>query len=510
VSLKRNFSVGLFSSIWSALLGLAVVPFYLKYLGTESYGLIGFFATTQALLQLLDLGLSPTINREVARASATGNMAEARNLLHTLSVVYWAMAAIIALLIVILAPIIANHWLQSRHLPRDTVTHALMLMGMVIACRWPVGLYMGALMGMQRIALSSVIVTIFGTLSSLGTVAVLVFVSPTIKVFFIWQACVGLTYAVVMHLVAWRIVGRKSELCRFSFNDLKRIWRFSAGMSALAVAGAILMQLDKVLLSSKLSLEDFGRYSLAWVIANSLHVLLLPIFNAIYPRFTSLIAVGDTETLSNLYRIGTRLLSSILFPIAILAGIFAEDLVFLWTRNANLAIEVAPIAHLLLIGTAVNGIMIFPYALQLAYGAVRLPLKICLILIVGTIPMTIFLAAKYGVIGGAFSWVIMNGIYLLLGSWLTHRVMLKGVGFKWLVWDVTVPIIFSLLILSVVGAKVHDLGLSHVINIVIAMAIGLLAIFVLVLSSPRVVRALLTSFKEREFVLKTILIGRYF
>ena len=77
MTLGRNLLAGLANSIWSALLGLAVVPFYLKYLGIEAYGLIGFFVTTQALLQLLDMGMAPTINREVARCSASGNLQEA-------------------------------------------------------------------------------------------------------------------------------------------------------------------------------------------------------------------------------------------------------------------------------------------------------------------------------------------------------------------------------------------------------------------------------------------------
>jgi len=44
----------------------------------------------------------------------------------------------------------------------------------------------------------------------------------------------------------------------------------------------ILMQLDKVLLSKILSLEDFGRYALAGVVASVLYVLLTPTFNVIY------------------------------------------------------------------------------------------------------------------------------------------------------------------------------------------------------------------------------------
>ena len=81
MSLGRNLLAGLASSVWSALVGLAVVPFYLKYLGIEAYGLIGFFATTQAVLSLLDMGMAPTINREVARRSASGDLKEAGKLL---------------------------------------------------------------------------------------------------------------------------------------------------------------------------------------------------------------------------------------------------------------------------------------------------------------------------------------------------------------------------------------------------------------------------------------------
>ena len=69
--LARNVTVGLASSIGAALLGLAVVPLYLKYLGLEAYGLIGFFATIQALFLILDMGMSPTMNREIARCSAS-------------------------------------------------------------------------------------------------------------------------------------------------------------------------------------------------------------------------------------------------------------------------------------------------------------------------------------------------------------------------------------------------------------------------------------------------------
>ena len=246
--LGRNLLVGLANSGWSALIGLAVVPLYLKYLGLESYGLIGFFATTQALFQLLDMGMAPTVNREIARCTVSGNMREARNLLHSLAVIYWSLAVAIVLLVFILAPVISQYWLQSKKLSPNTIFHAVILMGLVVATRWPVGLYQGALMGAQRLAVSSVINMAMVTLGSLGAVAVLAFVSPTIEAFFIWQAAVGLVYAEAMRRAAWRVVGVEKPQ-RFDVGSLKKVWRFSAGMSVVALSGVIFTQIDKVILS---------------------------------------------------------------------------------------------------------------------------------------------------------------------------------------------------------------------------------------------------------------------
>jgi len=323
-----------------------------------------------------------------------------------------------------------------------------MLMGLVVACRWPVGLYIGALMGMQRVALSSMINTAFGTLSSLGTVAVLILVSPTIKAFFIWQAFVGVCYALVMHIVAWRIVEGNHEKRHFSLDDLKRIWKFTAGMSTLAITGVVLVQIDKVILSKLLSLQSFGHYVLAGVVANSLYITLTPLFNAIYPRMTALVSSGEIKKLENLYKTGTSLFLSIFFPIVLTGVFYSQDFLFLWTRDLSLAENTATICSLLLLGTGLNGAMHFPFALQLAYGNAKIPVTITSVLILILVPLTFFLALNYGARGGAIAWLILNICYLLLGTWLTHKKLLIGQGWDWLLNCVGLQLLTSAIVIS--------------------------------------------------------------
>src|SRR5659263_597684 len=66
---KTNFFANLAGSGWTALVGLACTPLYIRFMGMEAYGLIGFYFMLQGVIQILDLGLSPTMNREMARYS---------------------------------------------------------------------------------------------------------------------------------------------------------------------------------------------------------------------------------------------------------------------------------------------------------------------------------------------------------------------------------------------------------------------------------------------------------
>ncbi|MES2579465.1 MAG: oligosaccharide flippase family protein [Pseudomonadota bacterium] len=484
MKVRRNLLAGLANSIWSALIGLAVVPLYLKYLGAESYGLIGFFATTQAVLILLDLGLSSTINREVARFSALGNLKQAGVLLHTLAIIYWIMAFIIGLLVIALAPFIAEHWLQSKQLSTTTILHAVMLMGVVIACRWPIGLYQGVLIGAQRLSIYSLINMVMVTAASLGAVAILAFVSATIEAFFMWQAFVGVIYAVTIRIAAWKSIGKHEQL-KFDTDSLKSVWRFSVGMSGIGLTALVFTQLDKIILSKMLGLAEFGHYMLATLLASGLYILVIPVYNVVYPRFSALIAAGDTDRLIELYRLGTRMLTTVLFPVAMILVVFSHSILLLWTDNAEIATSTAPVVSLLAIGSALHGAMYFPYALQLASGKPSLALKINGFLIVILPPLTIFFTLKYGMLGGAISWLILHIIYLIFGTWMTHRKLLRGIGAEWLLKDVGIPLMLSTIV-GVVGYFVsNNAHLSIFLKLLSGFVLALIALAFSILMSSK-------------------------
>ncbi len=52
-------------------MGFLFVPLYIKFIGIEAYGLIGLFFVMQALFAVMDMGLSATASREIARLYRT-------------------------------------------------------------------------------------------------------------------------------------------------------------------------------------------------------------------------------------------------------------------------------------------------------------------------------------------------------------------------------------------------------------------------------------------------------
>ena len=48
------------SQIYTTLIGIAIIPVYIQYMGAEAYGLIGFYAMLQAWFQFCLLYTSPS------------------------------------------------------------------------------------------------------------------------------------------------------------------------------------------------------------------------------------------------------------------------------------------------------------------------------------------------------------------------------------------------------------------------------------------------------------------
>jgi O-antigen/teichoic acid export membrane protein len=186
-----------------------MVPIYLRYLGPEAYGLVGIFTMLQAWFQLLDLGLSPTLAREVARyRSGVLSSQQLRMLVRALEVFFYVTALLAAIALTSLSGPIAQGWLKVRELSIEQVQQAIAMMALAIPLRWISGLYRAAINGFERQILLAVLNTALATFRFVGVVAVLHWVSATPKAFFLYQLVVALIEVAGLYLLVHHMLPR--------------------------------------------------------------------------------------------------------------------------------------------------------------------------------------------------------------------------------------------------------------------------------------------------------------
>lgn len=433
-------------------MNLAFIPLYIKYLGIESYGLIGIFAVLQAWLSLLDMGMTPTLSREMARFTGGGGSVQSiRDLLRSIEYIVLGIAVVIATGIALGSEWLAASWLKTEELSASSVSQAFAIMGLVAALKFFEGVYRSSIVGLQRQVLLNIVNSFMATLRGLGAVGILIWVSPTIHAFFLWQGLVSIATLGIFAATTYTILPR-AELCgRFSMPALRSVWHFAGGMIGITFLSLLLMQVDKVMLSKLLTLSDFGYYTLASVVAGALYALVTPITQAWYPRLCQLVAAQDSAALIRSYHQGAQLVSVIAGSAAIVLILFAETILHLWTRDAGLALRVAPMVSLLVLGNLLNALMYIPYHTQLAHAWTGLTVRINIISVLIIVPAILWTTPRFGALGAASIWVLLNAGYVLIGIHFMYRRILTTEKWQWYVWDLLAPLTAA----TVTAASLH-------------------------------------------------------
>lgn len=479
--LGHNIIANYIGRTWTAILGILFVPFYLKFMGIEAYGLVGFYMALSSVLGILDLGIGSTMNRELARLSAKVESAgEQRDVVRTLEVIYWGIAIFAGIVVILFAPYITNSWIKAQNISSVSILKAIQLMGIAVALQFPISLYQGGLMGLQRQVLVNVILILTGTLRGVGAILVLWLVSPTIEAFLVWQVVSSIVGSVVFLAAMWCSLPKHVEHVRFRGHILCGVWKYAAAISANAVIGIVLTQLDKVILSRMLTLKMFGYYSLAATVASAIWMIIIPFNTAVFPRFVQLHEMDRSQGLSLLFHRSSQILFILLLPVCALLIVFSREILFLWMRDPSVVQNCHLIVSFLVFGTMLNGIASIPGYSASAFGWPQLITYTNVIQAIVIIPLIVGLVYWLQGVGAAIAWVVLNSTYVIFMVPIYFRRYLSEEKGKWYLRDVAVPALaafsiclFSLLIAPRTYTPLAILGWLTVTGIMAIIATGL-------------------------------------
>jgi O-antigen/teichoic acid export membrane protein len=422
-----NASANVVGQAVAVLAGLVCVPIYLHLLGAEAIGLIGFSLALQAIVRMLDLGMSSAVVRQVARLAGTSARGDELVEFHaTFERLFAAAAAGITALTLALAPLVAAHWLHGQQLPPRQVTVAVAAISVQAALLFMGALYQGVLMGLERQVRFNRIRVVETLASQVGAVLLLSLWTARVEVLFGWQLAVTLAALGVYRRAAARSLPEAHGRARFRFAHVRAVWIFAVGMAGITTTGTILANMDKVLLSRWLQLGSFGYYTLAFYGASLVAGLLVqPVFNALFPRACALVEGADAAGERRLYHVAIQGLVTMVWPVAAVLWVFAHPVLRVWIGDPAAVAAAAAVLPWLVAGVAFNTLMVPAYMLQLAHAWTTLGLALNLALIAVFAPLLFVLTTRWGLTGAAVNFALMQGTYLLVGLPLTHRRLLR-------------------------------------------------------------------------------------
>lgn len=441
--LARFPLVGVLANIGSRLYaGIATIlaaPFYLQYLGLENYGLIGVFNTITAIAFLLDLGLSATMTRELARSSTYRGIDKKSNIsttVRTIEILSWALSMIAGAALWMIAPFLARYWIVDASVDGVSVVTALQLMAIIVAFQLPIGVYSGALVGINKISLMSVISAGATTVRHAGGLLTLEIFGPSAITFFAWYATSTAMTAVVMRWFVHRPFHRDDTKGRFDITLLRHIFRFATGMGVISILSTVSQITDKIILARVVGLVEFGLYTLCVTIASVLHFSASAVYSSAVSRITSANERSAHSELDLLFRTSSDTLCILTIPIAAVMITGAEQCLFLMSGNASLAADGIFVFLLISSAALIGAIAWLPYMMIVGAGITKPIIRVYLMSATFLVPITIYLSLRAGSIGAAISVMAFQIFNLLSLTMIASAKHLVKSSCTWLFCDI--------------------------------------------------------------------------
>lgn len=409
---RRLIDLGLLyvSKSGAILVGLLILPFFNSQLGPDLFGLVALILSLQAFLLLVDFGMATMVGRDLAVTKTTPleSYTTWRAAEWVISLLYLSLSAI---------AIVAD-WMWG-----DTLTSLEILScGLLFWALTLQNIGQSALLARHQFA-TAAILQITGVLIRHGlTALMLLWVAPTLTCFIVTQSVVAVSQ---MFLTRWRCVlelqPNTSERVQFDLNirmRAKALLLAGRPLMVFGLAGAAVMQLDKIIVSGLMSPRELGPYFLATTFCiTPISVLAAPVAQFFQPRLVNAFSCADSAAMNITIR---NFASSLILLTLIPAGLIwllRAPLIELWLHNAEHTELVIQYSTILLPGVAIGALGFIPYSLLIAQRDYKFQARLSVTLTVITLIATLVASLQSSILSVCVIYALYH-IMSTVGSWL--------------------------------------------------------------------------------------------
>ena len=366
MAIKSNIVANYISFVYVGAIGVIVTPLLYHELGSAGFGLIGFYSILQAWFVLLDFGLSAALSRMCARfRGGAVSDAEIISVFGLIQKVFIFVGISGALVLLALSHLIASRWFGLHGGDSEEVSSSIALMGFVIGLRWLSGLYRGVLNGFEKQVWVSGFGVIVATLRFPVAYLMIRFMSQDAPGFFCFQLVISCAEVIIL-LRKSRGELPGGPVAKGAPVALKGLLSFSASVFIIGAINTALMQLDKLVLSKKIGLSEFGKFSLVMTLVGVVGMVSGPIASALIPALSRVHAEGRSYSFYATYSKYWQFCSILVGTIAVMLVSNSYSVLNFWANDAKLAAEFSLPMQFYVIGNSAYALASYVHYVQFA------------------------------------------------------------------------------------------------------------------------------------------------
>jgi O-antigen/teichoic acid export membrane protein len=443
MSLNKNILANFVGAVTTIALTLMVVPFYLKSLGPDAYGLIGVATMIQGWIMLLNAGLSPVAGRQAAQAN-TGVVTweSTARFLRTIDWLLFALAVPVMAMTFIVRKWLAEHWLGNNNLGTDVIAVSLVILVAMTLIRLASSVSRGIIANLEKQVWLNINLVTFNLLRFAVSIP-LVKLWPSVTTLFTWWLVVAAIEYTSIQFKVSHLIPVRMPLLVFDLSELKKYGKMAATLALTSCIWVVITNLDKLLLSGMLSLADYGYFSVATLLAGGVLSLTQPISQAFQPILTKAFVNGGVNEVCIELRRCTHWVALIILPVGAVIFSMPESILFIWTRDHVVAAHSATILRGYAFGSTLLALGSILYIYQVAIGDVRWHFRGNVIFAVCLFPALPVVVRLYGAEGAAWLWAGFNSFLFLAWNTILLKKLAQPLFPAWLIVDAIFPLLVS-------------------------------------------------------------------
>lgn len=309
---------------------LILIPFIIKTLGKESFGLWSLIWSFLAIFELADFGFGASVIKYVADARGKGDKQRLQKIVCTLFWNYMFLGALV------MAGIAASllFFNQVFEIPPDQARMAnfvLLILGFRSALYLPLGLFRGVLVGFQKMNVANAYKAL-SNLLYLVAVLIILTLTPDIRVLAAINVFTGIIPMFAMMVHCRRMMPSLSIKPRYFDTSLvKELSSFSLYFSLIQIAGMIATRADAMIIKLFLPLEMVGIYSIGMRLSEKATMFCSHLSRALSPVFAELHGADEQSNIKATHYMGAKLTMAFATPLLLGLALLSEPLILAWT-----------------------------------------------------------------------------------------------------------------------------------------------------------------------------------